>query len=82
MSRRPHRRRFGGLVIDTTPLRASRQFRLLMIGQVFSLVGDNFTAVAVPLQVYLLTRSSLLVVGVALALNAGTAIAAFGWCSR
>jgi ENTS family enterobactin (siderophore) exporter len=61
MRRRPHRRRFGDLVIDTSPLRASRQFRLLMLGQLFSLLGNNFTAVAVPLQVYLLTHSSLLV---------------------
>src|SRR6266542_2368728 len=60
--RRPDRgRRFGDLVIDITPLRASRQFRLLMLGQVCSLLGNSFTAVAVPLQVYLLTRSSLLV---------------------
>jgi ENTS family enterobactin (siderophore) exporter len=61
MRRRARRRRFGDLVIDTTPLRASRQFRLLMVGQLFSLLGNNFTAVAVPFQVYLLTRSSLLV---------------------
>ncbi len=61
MRRRAHRRRFGDLVIDTSPLRASRQFRLLMIGQVFSLIGNNFIAVAVPFQVYLLTHSSLLV---------------------
>jgi len=60
--RRPDRgRRFGDLVIDITPLRASRQFRLLMLGQVCALLGNSFTAVAVPLQVYLLTRSSLLV---------------------
>jgi MFS transporter, ENTS family, enterobactin (siderophore) exporter len=61
MSRRSSRHRFGDLVIDTTPLRASRQFRLLMLGQVLSLVGSNFTAIAVPFQVYVLTRSSLLV---------------------
>lgn len=61
MTRRARRRRFGDLVIDTTPLRASRQFRLLMLGQLFSLLGSNFTAVAVPFQVYLLTHSSLLV---------------------
>jgi MFS transporter, ENTS family, enterobactin (siderophore) exporter len=61
MSRRSSRHRLGDLVIDTTPLRASRQFRLLMLGQVLSLVGSNFTAIAVPFQVYVLTRSSLLV---------------------
>jgi ENTS family enterobactin (siderophore) exporter len=61
MSRRPSRHRLGDLVIDTTPLRASRQFRLLMLGQVLSVVGSNFTAIAVPFQVYVLTGSSLLV---------------------
>ena len=61
MSRRPRRHRLGELVIDTTPLRASRQFRLLMLGQVLSVVGSNFTAIAVPFQVYVLTGSSLLV---------------------
>ncbi|HZC98847.1 MAG TPA: MFS transporter [Actinomycetes bacterium] len=61
MRRRARRRRCGDLVIDTTPLRASRQFRLLMLAQLLSLVGNDFTAVAVVLQVYLLTRSSLLV---------------------
>src|SRR5919198_6317891 len=61
MSRGPSRHRLGELVIDTTPLRASRQFRLLMLGQVLSVVGSNFTAIAVPFQVYVLTGSSLLV---------------------
>jgi MFS family permease len=32
-----------------------------MLGQVLSLVGSNFVAIAVPFQVYVLTRSSLLV---------------------
>ncbi len=52
---------------DVTPLRESREFRLLYSGQVVSLVGRQLTVVAVPYQVYLLTRSSLLVGLVSLA---------------
>src|SRR3712207_692407 len=52
------RRRFFS---DTTPLRESPQFRRLYLGQLFAILGSQITVVAVPLQVYLLTRSSLLV---------------------
>ena len=50
-----------GLAIDTTPLRRSRDFRLLWIGELISLTGRQVTIVALPLQVYLLTHSALLV---------------------
>jgi transmembrane secretion effector len=49
------------LAADFTPLRASRDFRLLFIGQAGSLAGSQLTLVGVPLQAYLMTRSSLVV---------------------
>jgi MFS family permease len=52
-------RRLRHLALDTSPLRDSRQFRFLFIGQLISLVGRQITAVAVPYQVYILTHSSL-----------------------
>ncbi len=53
--RRPRRR----LLIDLTPLRRSRDFRRLVAGELVSVLGNQLTAVAVPYQVYQLTRSSL-----------------------
>lgn len=47
------------LFVDTRPLRESRNFRLLFLGQLFSLLGSNLTVVAVPYQVYIETHSSL-----------------------
>ena len=47
------------LFVDLSPLRQSRNFRLLIIGQLFSLLGSNLTLVAVPYQVYRETHSSL-----------------------
>lgn len=44
---------------DLSPLRESPAFRRLFGGQVVSLVGTQVTAVAVPLQVFAITRSSL-----------------------
>jgi predicted MFS family arabinose efflux permease len=49
----------GSLIIDVSPLRRSRDLRLLIAGQLVSVLGSQLTAVAVPYQVYLLTRSSL-----------------------
>lgn len=49
------------LAIDITPLRRSRDFRLLFAGQLVSTLGRQITAVAVPYQVYQLTRSTLAV---------------------
>lgn len=46
---------------DIEPLRASREFRLLWIGQLISRAGSAIRLVAVPYQVYLLTGSSLAV---------------------
>src|SRR5438046_1311853 len=49
------------LLPDITPLRASREFRLLWIGQLISQSGSALRLVAVPYQVYVLTQSSLAV---------------------
>lgn len=45
--------------MDTRSLRESRPFRRLWIGQLISLIGRQITLVAVPFQVYALTRSAL-----------------------
>jgi hypothetical protein len=47
------------LLIDVRPLRESKQFRLLYVGNVISSIGSQVTVVAAPYQVYLLTKSSL-----------------------
>jgi predicted MFS family arabinose efflux permease len=54
---RPRRRLF----VDVTPLRRSRDFRFLVGGELVSVLGTQLTTVAVPYQVYELTRSSLAV---------------------
>jgi hypothetical protein len=59
----PRRSRAGaalrGLAIDVSPLRESRAFRLLTFGQLISLTGRQVSTVALPIQIYLLTGSSL-----------------------
>jgi MFS family permease len=47
------------LMIDLSPLRTSRDLRWLFGGQLVSVLGGQLTMVAVPYQVYALTRSSL-----------------------
>jgi MFS family permease len=49
------------LLSDVTPLRESRQYRVLYVGELLAFLGSQITVVAVPLQVYLLTHSSLAV---------------------
>lgn len=49
------------LAVDVSPLRDSRDFRYLFVGQLISLVGRQITVVAVPYQVYVLSHSSLAV---------------------
>jgi MFS family permease len=49
------------LAIDLTPLRASREFRLLFAGQAVSFFGTMMTFVALPWQMYRLTGSPLAV---------------------
>lgn len=49
------------LFLDTTPLRVSRDFRLLWAGQAASFVGSVITSAALPYQVFHQTHSSLAV---------------------
>ncbi|MFI0373660.1 MFS transporter [Actinomadura sp. 1N219] len=56
--KRSRRGRLRSLAIDTRPL-AYPAFRRLWLGQGMSFVGFQVTAVAVPVQVYDMTRSSL-----------------------
>jgi MFS family permease len=49
------------LAVDISPLRESRPFRRLWIGQAISHAGNAITMVAIPFQVYEQTRSTLLV---------------------
>ncbi|HVF53450.1 MAG TPA: MFS transporter [Actinomycetota bacterium] len=57
-------RRFSGaraLALDISPLRDSPAYRALWIGQIISFVGTNMRYVAVPVQVYRLTGSTVAV---------------------
>lgn len=49
----------GRILMDITPLKVSRDYRALICGQLVSALGTQLTAVAVPFQVYEMTRSSL-----------------------
>jgi MFS family permease len=53
--------RFRGHRIDLTPLTVSADFRRLFIGQAISEFGTQITFVAVPFQVYVITRSTAMV---------------------
>jgi MFS family permease len=49
------------LTVDTSPLRESRDFRLLWLGELISTTGRQITVVTLPYQVFRLTGSSLAV---------------------
>jgi MFS family permease len=49
------------LLVDTTPLRVSRDFRRLWVGQAVSFLGSTITIAALPYQVFHQTGSSLAV---------------------
>jgi MFS family permease len=49
------------VVVDLSPLRSSREFRLLFWGQTVSIIGRQFTIVAAAFEVYQLTHSTLMV---------------------
>ena len=55
------------MFIDLTPLKISRDYRLLFIGQLISFFGTMMTFIVVPVQMYQLTKSNLYVglIGVA-----------------
>src|SRR5947209_241305 len=55
------RRASRTLTLDLTPLRRSREFRLLFAGQFVSFFGSMMTFVAVPWQVFQITKSSFAV---------------------
>jgi MFS family permease len=49
------------VAVDVSPLRASRDFRLLMAGEVVSNLGTQAALVALPYQIYVNSRSATLV---------------------
>lgn len=49
------------MLLDITPLKISRDYRLLFFGQLISFFGTMMTFVVVPVQVYQLTQSNLYV---------------------
>ena len=49
------------IAVDVTPVRESRDFRLLAIGQVFSGLGTQAALVALPYQIFVISRSPTLV---------------------
>src|SRR4030095_2939475 len=49
------------MFIDITPLRISRDYRLLFFGQLISAFGSAIAVVVVPVQVYQMTGSTFLV---------------------
>ena len=51
----------AGYLLDIGPLRRSRNFRLIALGQLISVTGSNVTLVAIPFQVYRDTHDSLMV---------------------
>ncbi|WP_024800612.1 enterobactin transporter EntS [Nocardia sp. BMG51109] len=66
----------GGLLVDISPLRASREFRCAFAARLVSVLGIGLLMVALPAQVYELSGSTLHVAGVttvtAVALFAGS----------
>jgi MFS family permease len=55
------------MLIDISPLRRHRDFRLLFVGQLISFLGSMVSYMAVPYQVFLLTRSNAMVGALGLA---------------
>lgn len=52
---------FNCMFVDLTPLKISRDYRLLFFGQLVSYFGSMMTFVVVPIQMYALTKSNLMV---------------------
>jgi MFS family permease len=53
-------------MLDLSPLRDLRDYRLLWTGQSVNVIGNQITRVALPFQVYVLTHSTLAVAGLSL----------------
>ncbi len=49
------------VAVDVSPLRESRDYRLLITGQVVSSLGSQIALVALPVQIFVLSHSALLV---------------------
>jgi MFS family permease len=49
------------LAIDVTPIRESREFRLLSFGQIVASLGSQAALVALPFQIYVISHSAALV---------------------
>lgn len=49
------------MFIDITPLKISRDYRLLFFGQLISAFGTAMSFVVLPVQVYQLTESTVMV---------------------
>jgi MFS family permease len=49
------------LAVDITPIRESREFRLLSIGEVGASLGTQAALVALPIQIYVISHSAALV---------------------
>ena len=49
------------MLLDLSPLRVSRDYRLLFFGQLISFFGSMMTFIVVPWQMYQLTESSAMV---------------------
>jgi MFS family permease len=47
------------MLLDLAPMRRHREFRLLVVGQLISDVGRQFTQIALPFQLYVLTREPI-----------------------
>jgi hypothetical protein len=47
------------MLLDLGPMRRYREFRLLVIGQLISDIGRQFTVIALPFQLYVLTREPI-----------------------
>src|SRR5438552_12808444 len=74
-------RAMRGLAVDITPLRRSRDYRLLFAGQFVSEVGHQITHVAVFIQVWRLTHSLAAVglVGLITLVPLAISTIGFGW---
>ena len=53
--------RLKRIAIDLSPLRESREFRLLVGGQIISNFGTQAALVALPYQIYVISHSATLV---------------------
>ncbi len=58
--RRRGRALLGSIAVDTSALRSSRDFRLLVLGNLVTGLGTQATLVALPYQLFVETRSPLL----------------------